>query len=125
MLYYQSTTKDVFQKLKTSKDGLSNKEVLKRQKKYGLNKLEEKNKVSPWKIFFDQFKSTLIVILVVATIVSALVGEAMDAIVIMIIVVLNAIFGFVQEYKAEKAIESLRNMMNPKAKVLRNGKKVG
>ncbi|NOZ44364.1 MAG: hypothetical protein GXP45_04460 [bacterium] len=60
--------------------------------------------------------------MIAATIVSALLGELVDAIVILIIVVLNAIFGFIQEYKAEKSIESLKQMMNPKSKVLRNGK---
>jgi Ca2+-transporting ATPase len=58
--------------------------------------------------------------LIAATVVSAVIGEVVDAIVILIIVVLNAVFGFIQEYKAEKAIESLRNMMNPRSKVLRN-----
>ena len=124
MLYYQQESQKVLADLKATQTGLTNEEVKKRQEKYGLNKLEEKQKISPWKIFFAQFKSALIVILLAATGISAAIGEAVDALVILIIVILNAVFGFIQEYKAEKAIEWLKNMMNPKSKVIRNGKKI-
>ena len=124
MQYYKSDYDGVLEILKSHKKGLSNNEVTKRQEKYGQNKLKEKKRISPWQIFLAQFKSALILILLAATVVSAVIGEIIDAVVILIIVVLNAVFGFVQEYKAEKAIESLKNMMNPKSKVLRNGKKI-
>lgn len=124
MLYYQQSLETVLATLSSKENGLSSQEARERQKKYGPNKLKEKKKISPMQIFMQQFKSALIVILIVATLVSALIGEVVDALVILIIVVINAVFGFVQEYKAEKAIESLKDMMNPKSKVLRNGKKL-
>jgi len=124
MLYYHESVKKVLSELKTDPKGLQEEEVLNRQAQYGKNQIKAKKQVSPWKIFLNQFKSALIIILIVATIVSALIGEMVDSIVIMIIVILNAVFGFVQEYKAEKAIESLKKMMNPHSKVIRNGKKI-
>lgn len=121
---YNKKIKDVFKELKTSEKGLSKEEATHRLHKYGLNELKEEKKIHPLAIFFDQFKSPLIWILLVALVISILTKEIIDASVIGVIVVLNAILGFVQEYKAERAIEALRKMASLKAKVIRNNKEI-
>lgn len=90
--------------------------------KYGYNELKEKEKDTLLKKIINQLKDFLIIILIAASVVSALVGEVADAIVIIAIVVVNAVLGVVQEGKAEKALEALQKMSAPNAKVLRNGK---
>lgn len=95
-----------------------------KQKKYWFNILVHENKVNPWKVFFDQFKSFLILILLAAAGISMFVWEAVDAIVIVMIVILNSVLWFVQEYRAEKSIESLKKMAQSKSKVIRNGKEI-
>lgn len=101
--------------------GLTNTEAEKRLKEYGLNALQKKNKVSPAKIFLEQFNDFIIWVLLGATILSAFIGEKADAITIIIIVIMNAILGFIQEYKTEKSLEALKNLAAPTAKVIRNG----
>lgn len=119
---YTKEADSVILELKTSKDqGLTNHEAEIRLNEYGLNLIQEEHKISPIKILFEQFKSPLIWILIAATIISFALKEYIDAGVIGAIVILNAILGFFQEYKAEKAIEALRKMASPKAKVIRDG----
>lgn len=101
--------------------GLTSSEAEKRIKKYGLNVLEKKKKVSPIKIFLEQFNDFIIWVLLIATALSAAMGQKADAITIIIIVVMNAILGFVQEYKTEKSLEALQNLAAPTSKVLRDG----
>ena len=121
---------EVLKKLKTNlRTGLSEEEVVFRRSKYGKNKLEEKKKETLLIKFFKQFNDFMIIILILASIVSAgisyLQGENdyIDSIIIIAIVILNAIMGVVQEAKAEKSIEALKQMTPPKAKVIRdNGK---
>ena len=121
---------EVLKKLKTNlRTGLSEEEVDFRRSKYGKNKLEEKKKETLMIKFFKQFNDFMIIILILASIVSAgisyLQGENdyIDSIIIIAIVILNAIMGVVQEAKAEKSIEALKQMTPPKAKVIRdNGK---
>ncbi len=93
-------------------------------RKHGRNELLEKKKKPAWLMFLGQFKNTMIVILLVAAVVSGLIGDLKDTIVILVIVVLNAVVGFVQEYQAEKAMEALKKMSPPAATVLRDGKPV-
>ena len=115
-------------KLGTAPEGLSDEEAARRLDRYGLNELVETARTSPLKIFLRQFLSLMVIILIIAAVISAAIGmvkeegmeEMYDAIVIMIIVILNAVFGFVQEYKAEKAILALKAMAAPQATVLRN-----
>ncbi len=122
MNYYNYSVKRIFDELKTSEKGISTKQAHKRIEKYGLNEIKEKKKISPFAIFLSQFKSPLIIILFVAIAATALIGEYTDVVLISIIVLFNAVFGFVQEYKAEKSIEALKKLSSLKATVLRNGK---
>jgi len=119
--YHALDEENALKVLKTSKKGLSNPEAEHRQQTYGLNELKAEKGTSPIKIFLEQFSSPLIWILLFALVVSIFLNEITDAIVIAVIVVLNAVLGFVQEYRAEKAIEALKRMASPKAKVIRNG----
>lgn len=122
---YQQKTEQLFGELNTSKEyGLTEEQREKNLTLYGKNILKQEKTLSPWKVFFDQFKSFLIGILLVSTIISFAVGEYSDAIVILIIVIANAILGFIQEYNAEKAIENLKKMATVKTRVLRKGKEM-
>jgi len=103
------------------KRGLSREEAAVRIEKYGFNELKEKEKESIWVKVAGQLKDFLVITLIIASIVSGLVGEISDAIVIIAIVIVNAILGVVQEGKAEKAMEALKKMSAPNAKVLREG----
>lgn len=101
--------------------GLSQTEVEKRLAKYGPNELKQEEKTSPWAMFIGQFKNILILILIVAIVLSALVGETVDAVIIAVIVVFCAVLGFIQEYRAEKALEALKGMLSPTITVFRQG----
>ncbi|MEM5869579.1 MAG: calcium-transporting P-type ATPase, PMR1-type [Candidatus Aenigmatarchaeota archaeon] len=113
---------DVMKILESSENGLSEQEAKQRLEKFGLNEIKEKKRISPLKIFLRQFKSFLIGILLVAAIVSFFLKEFLDASAIFAILMMNAFLGFYQEYKAEKAMESLKKMMVQKVKVIREGK---
>lgn len=115
---------DIYQELHSSSEGLTEKEAEKRLLSFGPNSLETQKKASPWMLFFEQFKNVLIITLIVATIISAFLGHATEAIVIGIIILFSVLLGFIQEFRAEKAIEALKNMAAPAAKVLRNGNEI-
>ncbi|MBM3199343.1 cation-translocating P-type ATPase [Candidatus Woesearchaeota archaeon] len=119
--YYKQTSKEALESLNTNIKGLTHEEAEKRLQQYGLNQLKKKESVHPVKIFLKQFKDPVIMILLAAIIISLTVNEMLDAAVITAILILNAVIGFSQEYKAEKAIELLKKMSTPKAKVIRNG----
>ena len=102
--------------------GLTSPEVGKRLVEYGPNELRKEEKASPFSLFIRQFKNLLILILLAATALSLLVGEWVDALMIAAIVLLSAVLGFVQEYKAEQALEALKKMLSPTITVLRDGK---
>lgn len=102
--------------------GLTNEEADRKLKEYGLNVLENKKKVSAFKIFLSQFNDLIIWILIVATLISGIMGDKADAITILIIVFMNAILGFVQEFRTEKSLEALKELASPTAKVVRGGK---
>ncbi|MEK6690985.1 MAG: cation-translocating P-type ATPase [Nitrospirota bacterium] len=103
-------------------NGLTEDETKRRIEKYGYNELKKEEGVSPLTLFINQFKNYLIIILLVATVLSAAVGEVVDAILILVIVIFCAVLGFVQEYRAEKALEALKKMLSPTITVLRGGK---
>lgn len=102
--------------------GLTKNEAEKRLKTYGLNQLENKKKISPIHIFLSQFNDFIVWVLIAATIISGVMGEKADAITILIIVVMNSILGFIQEYKTEKSLEALKKLAAPTSKVVRDGK---
>ncbi|NMA69502.1 MAG: calcium-transporting P-type ATPase, PMR1-type [Desulfitobacterium sp.] len=104
--------------------GLSLKEVNRRLSEVGKNILETKKGVHPVFLFLGQFRDFMVLVLLAATIISALMGEIADAITIMAILILNAILGFIQEYRAEKSMESLKTLTAPEARVLRDGVEV-
>ena len=101
--------------------GLAQEEAGNRLSQYGPNELMHEEKASPWALFFNQFKNILIVILIVATLLSAFVGEYVDAAIILVIIVFCAVLGFVQEYRAERALDALKSMLTPMITVLRGG----
>ena len=102
--------------------GLTDEEVKSRQTQYGANTLEEPAKSHPIRIFFSQFRDFMVLVLLAAAAVSWVLGENADAVTIAVIVVLNAVLGFVQEYRTEQTLLALRNMTAPSAHVRRNGK---
>jgi len=120
---YQQSIDEVVQYSKTDlKIGLSSPEVKKRLDEVGPNQLEEKKGRTPWDMFLGQFKDVLVLILLISALVSFILGEVSDAIVIAIILILNATLGVVQEYKAEKSLAALKKMTTLNALVIRDGK---
>jgi len=111
---------EVLISLDSKREGLSHGEAQRRLAQFGPNELAEKKKISPWVIFFEQFKNFLIIILLVAVALSAIIGEVADAIVIFAIVLFAAGLSFIQEYRAERAMEALKRMAAPSASVLRD-----
>jgi Ca2+-transporting ATPase len=127
ILWHSVDFKTALEALNTSTFGLSEEEAKLRLEKYGPNELKEEKRVTPIELFIRQFKSILVVILVLSAVVSAFIsarrGEAYtDAYVIFIIVIMNALLGFYQEYRAEKAVEALKRMIAPQVIALRNGR---
>ncbi|SMB93317.1 Ca2+-transporting ATPase [Desulfonispora thiosulfatigenes DSM 11270] len=106
------------------KKGITYVEAMRRLELVGHNELRKQKTVSPIVVFFNQFKDFMIIILLMATLISGMLGEYADAITIIAIVFLNAILGFVQEYRAEKSMEALKKLIAPDALVIRNGVKV-
>ena len=129
--FHALEVKAVYKELETNENGLSESEAKKRLDKYGKNKIEIERKISPWEILIAQFKNLLVILLIIAALVSFAIGiikseesELIDAVLIFAIVIANALFGFFQEYKAEKTIEELTKMSAPRATVIRDGKEL-
>jgi len=122
MKWYQLEYGEIFKSLQTSEQGLSEAEVKERLEKYGSNKLPEEKGISKLKIILHQFTSPLIYILIVAAIVTAFLGEYIDTGVIVAVLILNAVIGYFQEYKAETSVRALKSMVVLRAKVVREGK---
>jgi Ca2+-transporting ATPase len=122
--WYYLSKQEVFAELKSTPEGLTSEQVKQKNLLFGPNKLEEKAKKSVLSLFFDQFKDFMIIVLFIAAIIAGLIGEASDTIAIIVIILLNAIIGFVQEYRAEKALEALKKMSSPLADSIRDGKRV-
>ena len=126
--WFNKTSQEVEKELKTDcQNGLSSNQVQENMKNYGLNELQEKKKDSLLKKFLEQFKDFSIIVLIIAAIVSGVVGVAQgegftDTIIILIVVLLNAVIGVAQESKAEKSLEALRKLSEHAAKVVRDGK---
>ncbi len=122
MDYHSIKEEQLLKQLKTGDKGLSDEEAEKRLKTYGKNELRKIRKLNALKIFISQFASFLIIILFIAAIISAFLGHWLDFSTILGVVIINSLFGFFQEYKAEKAIENLKNMLVPKTKVFRDSR---
>jgi len=121
-LWYQKPIEKVTEELGSNiSKGLSSQEVKMRLEKYGPNQFEEGQKATIWQMLWEQINSMLIWILIGAAVLSAIVGEVADAIIIFIVIALNAIIGVIQESKAEKALDELKKMSTPKAVVKRDG----
>ncbi len=101
-------------------DGLDSAEAGRRLEQYGPNELVEADGIQPLRIFFNQFTDTMVIVLMIAAAIAAAIGDTKDAIVILVIVVLNAILGFVQEYRAERAIQALKMLAVPLVRVRRD-----
>ena len=122
--WYTIDRETVLDKLSSREDGLTEAEVEKRTDELGLNKLPERKKESVVKRFLKNFQNVLIYILIAAAIITALMGHWLDTWVILAVVIINGIIGFLQEEKAEKALESIKHMLAPKTMVRRDGKKM-
>ena len=122
MKWYQLDIPSVLEECKTRPEGLTAQEVEERLTQFGPNSLPEEVGLSRLKILLHQFKSPLIYILIVAAIVTALLGEFIDTGVIVAVVILNAVVGYFQEYKAETSVRALKSMVVARARVIREGK---
>ncbi len=121
MFFHDKTVQEALDKTATTESGLTQQEAFRRLQQYGPNTIKEEKKAGPIIIFLRQFHNILIYILIFATIISWLLHERLDAYVILAIIIFNAVFGFMQEFKAEKAIENLRKLTALNAKVMRDG----
>jgi Ca2+-transporting ATPase len=120
--WYHLTVDVVLSQFNSNSDrGLSKAEASRRLMEYGPNELQAVHRISPWVLLIEQFKNVLIIILLVATILSFFLGHGVESIAIAVIVLFAVLLGFVQEYRAERAIEALRKMAAPTATVLRDG----
>jgi Ca2+-transporting ATPase len=121
MHWHQKEIKDIIAELGASLQGLSKADAERLLLQHGPNELIEKKKKSVWMMLLDQFRDFMILVLIAAAIISGVIGEAIDTIAIIVIIVLNAVIGFVQEYRAEKAMAMLKKMSEHAAVVLRDG----
>ncbi len=138
--WHAASVDEVLKELDVGHEGLSTQEAVERLKKHGYNELVERKRVSPLQIFLSQFKDVFVIMLLIAILLSVIIGwykstvieghnggsldEYMDAITIGAIVALNAVIGFVQEYRSEKAIEAMKKLAAPRARVLRDGREM-
>ncbi|MBI4438827.1 cation-translocating P-type ATPase [Candidatus Woesearchaeota archaeon] len=121
MDFYSAEIKDVFLNAGSSKDGLSASEAKARLKRHGFNELVRKKRRTALKIFFEQFRNFLILLLLCASVLAVFLGDYVEAVGMICIAILSAILGFVQEYKAERAMEALKRISAPTGKVVRDG----
>lgn len=118
---YQMTSDEVRQKLNGKTEPLTNEEIAKRQQEYGLNELVEEKKKNVFQVFLKQFADFLVIILIIAAIVSAALGDVESSVVILVVITMNGILGTVQTIKAEHSLQSLKELSMPMAKVIRDG----
>lgn len=123
--WYAMAMDDVVRSLEVDlQQGIEEREAERRLQQLGPNQLQEKKKVSPVKLFVDQFRDVMVLVLMAAAVVSGLLGEKADTITILAIVVLNAVLGFIQEFRAERSLEALQQLTAPEATVLRGGEEL-
>ncbi len=137
--WHTMDTEEVMRRLQTNRNGLSKEEAERRLRQFGYNELKERKRVTPLQIFLNQFKDIFVIMLLIAIVISIMVawyrtttapdaegsiGEYVDSITIGAIVILNAVVGFVQEYRSEKAMEAMKKLTAPRARLVRDGKEV-
>ncbi|WP_294386863.1 cation-translocating P-type ATPase [uncultured Clostridium sp.] len=122
--YFSKTTEEALNYLKVSKEGLSTRQAKENLSTYGFNELNQKKNKSVVQVFFSQFKDLLIFILIAAGIISMLSDNVESTIVIFSVIILNAVLGTIQHFKAEQSLDSLKALSAPCAKVIRDGKKI-
>ena len=119
--YFNQSLEEVRKAVNNSEEPLSSGQVEANQKKYGMNELVEEKKKNVFQIFFEQFSDFLVIVLIISAIISGILGDIESAIVILVVITINAILGTVQTIKAENSLDSLKQMSAPTAKVLRDG----
>ena len=119
--WYSKEVNEVLADLKADPKGLNREEAERRVTQFGYNELKERKRVTPLQIFLGQFKDIFVIMLLAATAISFIVGEIVDAATIAVIVILNSVVGFVQEYRSERAMDAMKKLTAPKARVLRDG----
>ena len=122
--YYRASVQEVMRMLDVSRYGLTDYDVRLRHKQYGYNELKESDKKNIVQVFLEQFEDFLVLILIMATVISMFLGDFKSSIVIIIVILLNALLGTVQHVKAEKSLNSLKQLAAPVSKVVRNGQVV-
>lgn len=122
-MHYKKESSDVLNEVGSNINGISDQEAKIRLEKNGFNELKEGNKVPIWKMFLENFKDPLVIILLIAAIVQIFLGEFVESLIIFAVVILNALLGVTQTRKAESSLDSLKKLSSPNAKVLRDGKK--
>ncbi len=121
-VWYQKSVEEILQQFDSNPhNGLAESQAQQLMQEFGPNELVERGVKNPWLILFDQFKETMVVILIIAAIISAILGDFKDALAILAIIVINAILGFRQEYQAERAMAALKKMAVPSVRVRRDG----
>ena len=119
--WYQLEIDQTLNELNSSLEGLSQEEAARRLAEHGPNELVERGVISPWQILWSQFTETMVVILIIAAVISAILGDLKDAVAIVAIVIINALLGFRQEYQAEQAMAALKKLAVPVVRVRRGG----
>ncbi|MDU2155496.1 cation-translocating P-type ATPase [Clostridium sp.] len=122
--FFSKPHEEVLKNFNVSKSGLTEHQVKENLDKFGYNQLTEKKKQTVMQVFLSQFKDLLVIILIIAAVISAATGNLESTLVIFAVIILNAILGTVQHFKAEASLDSLKALSSPSAKVYRNGKKV-
>lgn len=121
---YRQTPQEIYKALNSGENGLTSEQAEKNIREFGVNRIAEGKKKSPFMIFLEQFKDFLVIILIIAAAVSAAMGDWESFIVIMVVIIMNSILGTVQTLKAEKSLNNLKKLSSPNAKVMRNGETV-
>lgn len=124
MQFYSAPEKEIFDEFGSGPEGLSKAKAAENLLKFGPNAILEKKKKPVWIVFLGQFKDFMIIILIGAAVLSGIIGELTDTVIILVIILLNAILGFSQEYRAEKAMESLKKMAQTNNQIIREGNSV-
>ncbi len=120
-MLYQISKEEALKKLETNESGLSEERAAENLGKYGKNELAEGKRKSPVRVFFEQYRDFLVIILIIAAVISGILGDIESAAVILVVITINAILGTVQHLKAEQSLNSLKEMSAPSAKVIRGG----